>query len=60
MERQLKCLSTFELIKKCLCVQATPVPFKRIFSKAGQTTEKRNRLSSKNFKKIIFINFNTK
>lgn len=51
----------FELMKKRLCVLATSVPCKRIFSKAGQTiSEKRSRLSSKNFEKMIFLNFNSK
>lgn len=49
----------FELMKKRHCILATSVPCERIFSKAGQTiTEKRSRLSSKNFEKMIFINFN--
>lgn len=50
----------FELMKKRLCVLATSVPCERIFSKAGQTiSEKRSRLSSKNFEKMIFLNFNS-
>jgi len=49
------------IIKKRLCVLATSVPCERIFSKAGQTiSEKRSRLSSKNFEKMIFLNFNLK
>ncbi|KAL4112258.1 hypothetical protein QTP88_016079 [Uroleucon formosanum] len=51
----------FELMKKRLCILATSVPCERIFSKAGQTiSEKRSRLSSKNFEKMIFVNFNSK
>lgn len=51
----------FEFMKKRLCVLATSVPCERIFSKAGQTiSEKRSRLSSKNFEKMIFLNFNSK
>lgn len=40
--------------------EATSVPCKRIFSKAGQTILERSRLSSKNFEKMIFLNFNSK
>jgi len=49
----------FKIMKKRLCIMATPVPCERIFSKAGQTiTEKRNRLNRNNFEKMIFLNFN--
>ncbi|KAF0729724.1 zinc finger BED domain-containing protein 1-like [Aphis craccivora] len=45
-------------MKKRFCILATSVPCERIFSKAGQTiTEKRSRLHSKNFEKMIFLNF---
>lgn len=50
----------FALMKKRLCVLATSVPCERIFSKAGQTiSKKRSRQSSKNFEKMIFLNFNS-
>lgn len=49
----------FQIMKRRLCIMATSVPCERIFSKAGQTiTEKRNRLDSSHFEKIIFLNFN--
>jgi len=49
----------FQIMKRRLCIMVTSVPCQRIFSKAGQTiTEKRNRLKSNNFEKIIFLNFN--
>lgn len=45
----------FQIMKKRLCILATSVPCERIFSKAGQTiTEKRSRLDSSNFEKMIF------
>lgn len=49
----------FQIMKKRFCILATSVPCERIFSKAGQTiTEKRSRLHSKNFEKMIFLNCN--
>ncbi|XP_064468547.1 zinc finger BED domain-containing protein 4-like [Ornithodoros turicata] len=49
----------YELTKSRLCIPATSVPCERIFSKAGQiVTERRNRLSSKNVQRLLFLNAN--
>lgn len=46
----------FKLMKKRHCILA--VPCERIFSKAGQTITEKRRLTSKNFEKMRFLNFN--
>lgn len=49
----------YQLAMKRLCVLATSVPCERLFSKAGQIlTERRNRLSTQKFEKILFLNSN--
>lgn len=54
-------LRLFSIMRKRLGIMATSVPCERIFSKSGQTiTEKRNRLCSGKFEKMIFLNFNLK
>lgn len=49
----------FELVKSRLCVPATSVPSKNIFSKEGHVlTERRNFLPPKYLKEILFLNHN--
>lgn len=51
----------FIIMRKRLGIMATSVPCECIFSKSGQfITEKRNRLCSGKFEKMIFLNFNLK
>lgn len=49
----------FELVKSRLCVPASSIPCKNIFSKAGHVlTERRNFLPSKYLKEILFLHHN--
>lgn len=51
----------FQLVGKRLCIPATSVPCERIFSKAGAImTQRRNRLTSEKFQKLIFLKDNKK
>lgn len=47
----------YKMQLKYLCIPGTSVPSERVFSKTGQlTSARRNRLSSKNLDKIVFLN----
>ncbi|XP_072380666.1 E3 SUMO-protein ligase ZBED1-like [Diabrotica undecimpunctata] len=49
----------FHLVKRRLCLVATSVPSERIFSKSGYViTERRNRITSKKVREIMFLNHN--
>ena len=58
-ENKNKYPNLYELAIKYLCIPATSVPSERIFSKAGEImSKKRNRISVKHMKNLIFFNHN--